>query len=210
MPHDSRTERGLWIHSLFCDSGRFCAQDQHNTELRRQRKEFESNSLVGTPSAGALGRLEELVATEAVERFVGERRGAVKCLAEALRQHAVGLAEGQELRANDWLLNFINENTCNVNVNGNIWKRLETHNLYFGMISKILFDIWCSSVISDQPGQQLDLSFVPSCWLERLGWTADLNPCPLWEFLFGKTSAMANKHQKRFGCFTFVAKRYPI
>jgi len=52
--------------------------DEHNTELRRQRKEFESNSL-------------------AVERFVGERRRAVTCLAEALRQHAVGLAEGQRL-----------------------------------------------------------------------------------------------------------------
>ncbi|CAJ1351323.1 unnamed protein product [Effrenium voratum] len=45
------------------------AVDEHNTELRRQRKEFDSNSL-------------------AVERFTAERRRAVTCLAQALQQEA--------------------------------------------------------------------------------------------------------------------------
>jgi len=66
--------------------------DEHNTELRRQRKEFESNSL-------------------AVERFVGERRRAVKCLAEALRQHHAALAEGQNVDLSfvptPWLERFL-------------------------------------------------------------------------------------------------------
>eukprot|EP00913_Durusdinium_trenchii_P010807 g10137.t2 len=64
--------------------------DEHNTELRRQRKEFESNSL-------------------AVERFVGERRRAVMCLAEALRalHPSQGSSSDLNLVPSPWLERFL-------------------------------------------------------------------------------------------------------
>ncbi|CAK9029096.1 unnamed protein product [Durusdinium trenchii] len=121
--------------------------DEHNTELRRQRKEFESNSL-------------------AVERFVGERRRAVMCLAEALRalHPSQGSSSDLNLVPSPWLERFLRGEDRTL------------QNILEGDAS-IQPPIYSSSLIQGRTGHALDplavwcgeVKLLPTAALEQVG-----------------------------------------